>query len=230
MAEGRGRDAPSRSTRRPPRGSPGSRSPHWGGRAVGLLLLVATALVSAPGDLVAQKRDPDRIRTAFPGRNGERILQLIREAERDGLPVDPLMEKALEGSAKRAPPGQVLKAVAEYADQLREARSLIGRSGGEKGLVQAAEALRRGIEGSTVRSFARSHPRDLSMLLVVMGDLLGEGVPQPAARGLVEEAAARGYRGNRLLSLTAAVRGFIRRGQMRPADAADSVRKGLGGG
>lgn len=199
-------------------------------RTLGAILLAVGLLVgSAPRGLNAQASDLAKIRAAFPGGIGERIVEVIREAGRDGLPTDPLVKKALEGSAKRAPSGQVVKAITSYAAELREARSLIGKSAGEEDLVQVAEALRRGIGGSTIRSLARSRSGNLAMLLLVLGDLREEGVPAQAARSLVEDAASSGYRGQRLLSLSASVRGLIRKGKLRPTDAADSVRKELRG-
>lgn len=201
-----------------------------GRAAVRAACLAATllALAASPARAV-QEAELGRIRAAFPGGVGQRIAEVVEEARRDGLPTSPLVDKALEGVAKGVPPGEVLRAVTDHARQLREARRLVGAEVDEKGLVHAADALRRGVPGSAVRALARARPGELPMLLVVMGDLLREGVPAEAAQGLVEEAASREYRGDRLLSLPAAVRRLIR-GGMGPAEAAESVRREVGGG
>lgn len=189
--------------------------------------LAAGLLAFAALPAAAQGRELARVRSAFPGGEGERIAALIEEAHAEGLPASLLVGKALEGARKRASPDRVLRAVSEYAEELREARAAVGQEVGDEALKEAADALRRGVPPSAIRSLAGTARGDLSILFVVMFDLMDAGVPAGPAEALVEDAVRRDVGGERLLSLPASVSHLIREG-FSPAEAADSVRRTLG--
>lgn len=197
--------------------------------ALRALALAGGLLLSSALPATSQQSELARVRAAFPGEAGDRIVALIEEGREEGLPPALLVNKALEGAQKNAPPDQVVKAVAEYARELRRARAAVGGDVGDEALKEAADALRRGVPAPAIRSLARSANGDLSILFVVMFDLMDQGVPAAPAEALVEDAVRRGVAGDRLLSVPASVRQLIRDG-LAPADAADSVRRRIGGG
>ncbi len=195
------------------------------------LLALAAGLLLC-GTLPAHAQQPDelgRVKVAFPGAAGERIVVLIREAGEEGLPTSLLVNKVLEGIEKRQPADRVLRTVTEYARELREARAAVGREVGDEALKEAADALRRGVPASSIRSLARSARGELEILFVVMFDLMDDGVPPGPAEALVEDAVRHGVEGDRLLSLPGSVRQLIRSG-LEPGEAADSVRREVTGG
>jgi hypothetical protein len=61
-----------------------------------------------------------------------RALSIVQEAQRDGLPARPVINKALEGMAKQVPPERILQAMegvsGRYAFSFRLARTLAQRS------------------------------------------------------------------------------------------------------
>lgn len=177
----------------------------------------------------AQERRLGRVRAAFPGELGERIVGLIVRAGEQGLPAGLLANKALEGAQKGQTADRVLEAVADYAEELREARAAVGREVDGEALKEAADALRRGVPASSIRTLARSAGGNLEILFVVMFDLMDDGVPPQPAEALVEDAVRLGVDGDRLLSLPGSVRQLIR-GGLEPGEAADSVRRQIGGG
>lgn len=200
----------------------------------GALLLSTAGLPAAVEEAWAQEASAlegrlGRVRVAFPGESGERIVGLIVRAGEQGLPSGLLANKALEGAQKGQTADRVLEAVADYAEELREARAAVGREVDDEALKEAADALRRGVPASSIRSLARSATGNLDILFVVMFDLMDDGVPPQPAEALVEDALRHGVGGDRLLSLPGSVRQLIR-GGLEPGQAADSVRRQIGGG
>ena len=82
---------------------------------LGLFLVLAAAPLSAQSGLA-------RARKALPPEAGRQLEQIIASARARGLPTEPLVDKALEGVAKRVPPSVVLNAVRQRVDLLARAR------------------------------------------------------------------------------------------------------------
>ncbi len=204
---------PGRLNRRALGGRPAARL----GAALAALLLLLPVAAPAAGQAA------ERLRDSFSPQISGRVEAIADRAERDGIPRRLVLDKALEGAAKGASGEQVLTALSEWVDQLRAARGLVGRAAAPDVLVAAVEALRRGAGRQDVRALGSARPPDLPMALLLLGDLAEEGVPGGAARALVEEALAAGWRGDGLLSLSAAVRREVR-GGAAPREAAETVR------
>lgn len=202
-----------RGRRRPPRG-----------RSAAVFL--ATLLLVGVGSPATAQTGAERLRGDFPSEALGRIQAIADLAERDGIPSRLVVDKALEGAAKGASPEQVISALSDYVDQLRAARRLVGAEVRPDVLVSAVEALRRGASREDVRTLAAGRPPDLAMALLVLGDLAEEGAPGPAARSLIQTAVQEGWRGDRLLSLSAAVRRLLREGAS-PAEAVARTEEAL---
>lgn len=212
-----------------PEGSPSGAGPGrlnrraLGGRpAARLGAALAALLLLLPVAAPAAGQGAERLRESFSPQISGRMEAIADRAERDGIPRRLVLDKALEGAAKGASGEQVLTALSEWVDQLRAARGLVGRAAAPDVLVAAVEALRRGAGRQDIRALGSARP-DLPMALLLLGDLAEEGVPGGAARALVEEALAAGWRGDGLLSLSAAVRREVR-GGAAPREAAETVR------
>lgn len=195
-----------------------------------MALLGALALCAAglPAEAAGQIPHLDRLRSAFPPGILNRIEQIVKEAEKAGVPPSLLVDKALEGAAKGVAPGRVVSTLSSYAGRLRKARGLVGSRVGPNGLTAAADALDRGVSGGAIRTLAKGGSGDLSIRLIVFGDLRSAKVSEKRAQDLVRAAAARGYKGDRLLSVSAAVRRRIRQGA-KPDEAASAVLEQLSG-
>lgn len=195
-------------------------------RVAGLLLVLTTL---APAASRAQQDDLARLRPVLSAQQMQRMETLLEQSARDGIPRSLLVDKAVEGVAKGMNAEVVMGAVSQLARELRVAVRLLGPGVDPYGLEKAADALRHGVSGATVGALAEEHPRDFPVMLQVLEDLLHEGVSLAEAEGIVREASTRGYRGDQVLILPAAVRRLIRGGSS-PTQAASSLRQTLRSG
>ena len=168
----------------------------------------------------------ERLRSAFPEEVARRLEGLISSAEREGVPRSLLVDKALEGVAKGAPPEQVLETVSTLAEELRTARVLVGPSASAEAVGAAAEALRAGVDRGAIRALADEGGADLAVMLLVAGELVQEGVRPEEARSVLEAAVEQGMQGDGLLSLPRALRRRVRDGAA-PPEAASSLMQAL---
>lgn len=176
-----------------------------------IALLLALALQAPDARLVG--RVPQ---SAMPG-----VHTLLSRATRDGLPTEPLVEKALEGSAKHIPPDRIVAAVAAEATRLRTARDLLRRAGvtgpyraGE--LKAVAAALARGLPTPVVERVVRAVQDTAPAFgLHAVADLTEHGFSPDSAADLIVAAAGAGLRGLRLLDVAAAAEREVQRGRTR---------------
>ncbi len=189
-------------------------------RALAIWCVLGLALAASAA---GQEAKMERIRAAFPPGDVERIEALVAEYRSAGVPTDPILDKALEGAAKRVPADRILAAVSEYAVRLGQATELVGAS--EPGAVVAgADALRRGVAPEAVREVGSRAGERRPVALVVLGDLVEAGVPVDRALEVVREALAAGRRPTDLTDIPDALRRLIRDGA-RPADAATDLHR-----
>ena len=196
------------------------------GNARAALLLALAGLAAAPVAARAQDAgERDRLRTGLSAQDADRVRELARDLERDGIPPALIRRKALEGVAKGVPPERILAALDDYAGRLREARTLIGPDRTGASFAAAADATRRGVPADAIRDLAgrQTRLRELAVPLIVLGDLVESGVPVGNALGAVDEALARGAGPEGMMAFSAAVRRRIRMGE-DPSLAIDRVR------
>jgi hypothetical protein len=192
-----------------------------------LPLVVLSAMTLGP--LGAQESARDRARQALPPELFQEVDALASQAEREGIPSDPLFNKALEGMAKRVPAEQLLPAVNRYAFRLREAHGAFGEFANGPLTIAGADALQRGVDVDALRRLGRGEgggPGPSPMAVLVLADLVEAGVPSERALGVLQEALRMRAREQQMLGIPAQVRQLMRQGQS-PQDAADQVRRAL---
>ncbi len=148
-----------------------------------------------------------------------------------GLPADPLIQKAIEGSAKGVPSQRVIAAVRLVAEQLDTSAAAL-RAGG-----MIADTLAIGAGAFAIN--AGMSPRDITALLLraggqtagnvrielnVAGTLVALGVPSADAANLVSASIGSGRPATELLSLPGRVQGEVARGAT-PAQAAAGLAR-----
>lgn len=208
-------------------------------------LAVVLALTAHPGFLAAQNgagRLPGRVPpAALPA-----IDSMITMAVAESLPTEPLVQKALEGSAKKIPPDRLVIAVRSTLTQLREARALVsqavpGQPIPEGHVAAVAAALARGLPAPIVQRLILVEPSEPpGPALHAAADLVAHRFDPDSAADLLVDAHNKGLRGVRLLDVaTAADHELQRRGGRTHAEALSHVRamlpnvpgpKGVGGG
>lgn len=180
------------------------------------------ALLVVTGRLLAAQSVGARLEGRVPAPAVGPVDSIARAAAESGLPVEPIVKKALEGGAKHAPPALIVAAAAQVADQLREARALL--VGGDtvqprpKEIIAVAAALGRGLPPKLARRIVAAFPDEPpgsggGPALHAVADLVGHGFAQNAAVDLVVDAAHQGVRGLRLLDVATAAVHQLQRGR-----------------
>lgn len=160
------------------------------------------------------------------------IDSLVQQAAAEGLPTEPLVQKALEGGAKRVAAERILTAVRLKWAQLRDARSLLQRAGADPPLPAAeltvvATALERGLSRALVERLVGALPRaSRGPALHAVADLVAHGFDGDSAAALIVNAAHAGLRGVRLLDVASAAVQEFQRGGTR-SEALAHVRREL---
>lgn len=114
------------------------------------------------------------------------VTHVVDSARTAGLPVEPLVDRALEGASKGAPAPLIAAAVRRLAADLGRAREVLGSAAGPGELAAAADALRAGAPPEVIlRLRAALGARRLAVPLGVTADLTARGVPADTAATLV---------------------------------------------
>lgn len=144
---------------------------------VPVLLVLATS--------AARGQEP-RLAGRVPDAARAQIDAILSGARSRGLPVEPLVDRALEGAAKGAPPALIVRAVTRLRDELIVVGVAFGEAASTAELTAGASALRA---GATASSLARLRGlrtgRPLTVAAAVMADLVAAGVPADTAVGAV---------------------------------------------
>ena len=148
---------------------------------------------------LVQDRDP-RLWTRLPAVVAGRVQTLADSAARLRLPVEPLVQKALEGRSKGAPDERIVAAVAALLGALERSRTALGATSAEPEVVAGAEWLRAGGSASRLSGLRMAAPsRQLAVAIATGTDLMTRGWPEAEA----------GQATDRLLAAKATDRDFL---------------------
>ena len=194
-----------------------------------LLTAITLSLGSAPA--LAQENARERAQTVLPAPVFANLDALATDLAQDGIPSDPIFNKALEGMAKRVPADRIFPAITRYAGQLRQAQSAFEGSSNSSLLVAGADAIQRGVRVEDLRMLPGGRGpgagQDASpMAVLVLADLVEAGVPAERALGVLQEAMRMRTQDREMLGISARVRQLMRQGQS-PQEAAEQVRRSL---
>ena len=171
--------------------------------------------------LLPQQSDGSRLTGHVPAAALPGVQAIITRAAQDSLPTEPLVEKALEGGAKGAPPDMIVTAVGAEEARLRTARDLL-RGAGAPGPYATSEiqsvslALARGLPDRIVSKVVGA-VRDTApgFALHAVADLSAHGFSQDSSASLIVAALKTGLAGHRLLDVAAAADREVQRGSTR---------------
>jgi hypothetical protein len=146
-----------------------------------LATAAAASRVSAQDARLAARLDPP---------TSAAVAAVVDSARREGLPAEPLVQRALEGSSKGAAGPRITASVRALRERLRTAREALGPAAPEADLVAGAQALAAGLDPGTLARLRALRPRGaLALHLVVLADLVQKGVRPGAASSLVLDMA-----------------------------------------
>lgn len=190
---------------------------------VGLVVALA-----APSALLAQQGGEaeawSRVQAAYGQQTATQIHSIVQDAEQQGVPPGPLLNKALEGAAKGVEASRVLAVLSSLSDRLERAASLVGPSAGRAPdvLVAASDAMRRGVPDEQIQEIAGLEHDQTAIGLIVATDLVESGVSPSEAVVTLKDAMDAGVTGDQLLGVPPAVRRLIEQGKL-PAQAVSQV-------
>lgn len=160
--------------------------------AAGLAALAL--LVAAPAAHAQSARTPEeRLGTRLEPATRAQVLAEVAGARRDGLPVEELVDRALEGASKHAPGPAIVNSVREVRHALGRARTALGSGVSDVEIEAGASALEAGVGSTVLANLRRARPQaSLTVPLSVLTDLVGFGVPtDTAARTVLRLARAQ---------------------------------------
>ena len=173
-------------------------------RLISRSLAIATVLITL-ASLGASAQDA-RLAARLDTRTAGAVTRVVDSARALSLPTEPLVQKALQGSAKRAPSERVIAAVHELLGELSAARAALGAQSSEAELVAGAGALHAGITRETLsRIRALRGTQSVTVALATLADLVARGVPVDVAVNTVLALTARGAADSDLLAFSAQV-------------------------
>ncbi len=158
------------------------------------------------------------------------VQELAAAAAARGLPVEPLVEKAIEGGAKGVSAERIVAGVKALAAQLDEGASALRSAGVAAPDADAVEAaaytLNAGLSRRQLEQLVRASvpPYAPTGTLRVAGTLAALGVPAKETVELVEQAIKAGRAPGDLFELPSQVRAGMARGASAQAAAAGLAR------
>ena len=192
-------------------------------------MLITLAL---PLALLLQQRPA--IADRLSGRVSPDIAALAAElgtaAAARGLPVDPIVQKAIEGSAKGVPADRVAAAMRLVVSQLDASHGALlagsaALAGDTVAIAAGAFALTAGLKDRDVVALSRAaRAPDVIVGLRVAGTLVALGVPTTESVSLVQASLQAGHPAGELLSLPAQVQTQVAKGAT-PAQAAAGLAR-----
>jgi hypothetical protein len=144
---------------------------------------------------------------------------LVGVAAAEGLPTEPLIQKAIEGGAKRVSAARIVDAVALNIEQFRGARALLVRAVGAPpatalDVIAVASALKSGLAASMIERIVAALPdQSRSSALHALADLVAHRFKPDSSVDLIVAAAGAGVRGLRLLDVSSAAIQELQRGR-----------------
>jgi len=187
---------------------------------------VVLAAVLASSSVSAQAVDP-RLVSRLDAHTRAAVVAIIDSARMVRLPTEPLVDKALEGAAKKASGQQIISAVRTFARQLGEARGALGSNSQPAELLGGAQAIRAGIPVQQLERLRRVRSEaQIAAALTVVSDLVSREVPIDTAVAVVSGLVRASATDEQLLAVRSDIETDILGGKP-PAVAASSRGQAL---
>ncbi|HEU5173783.1 MAG TPA: hypothetical protein VFT96_03440 [Gemmatimonadaceae bacterium] len=205
----------------------------------GLLLATAAAIVvAAAGEAGAQGASSAdaRLRQALDAPTYQAVSLVFDSARARGIPVRPLVNRALQATLHRTPGPRVHEAVVKLAGRLDVAKGALGPGSSEAELSAGANALAIGVPRATLVEIRALSPRQpVTVPLGVLTELVAREVTINRASQMVVALLRNGVTPAQLLSLSDDVSHDVNAGiepgaavDIRTRGALGTLQQGLG--
>lgn len=189
--------------------------------------VVAALIVGLPAHLAAQAARSARLDGKLDVETRAAVMRTLDSAQTRGLPVEPLVDKALEGATKRAAGPRIQAAVSMLMSRLEAARDALAPNPGPRDIAAGADALAYGVTRQALATMRAIRPNEsVAVPLGVLTQLVASGVPVDRATRVVADLLRRGARDEQLIALNNDVRTFVAAGAS-PQSALDVRMRGL---
>lgn len=187
-------------------------------------LALLTVLALGPLSLRAQDA---RLESKLDTATRAVVLRTIDTARELGLPVEPLVDKALEGATKRAAAPRIESAVEALLQRMQVSRDALAPNAAARDIVAGADALAYGATREALHTMRTIRPNgSLAVPLAVLTQLVASGVPVARATRVIADLLKRGARDEQLIALQEDVRSYVAAGAA-PEAALDVRTRGL---
>jgi hypothetical protein len=157
----------------------------------------------------------------------EVVRQQLGGALSRGVPVEPMMAKALEGVAKRASSKSIKAAMTRLEENWHRAAKALAPNPTDDELSAGADALQQNVPESALRALRKQAPgRSIALEIGVLTQLVARNVEPGQASKMVLELMARKATGTQLTALSSAVQEDVEAG-LAPAMALDLRGRGI---
>ncbi len=197
----------------------------------GTIAIVSLMLALGSSDLVAQDAAQDaKLRASMSAGAYAEFSSTVRDARSRGLPTDPLVAKALEGTAKSVPGERIVVALRQMSDRMTRAQLMLKttRPTTSAEIVAVSDALQRNVPEDALRKIA-SDPAGRATIVLssyALADLIGQGVPLAVGVEVIAAWRASGGDTARLKEVPATIERLVRQGAA-PSRAGTGVAAGL---
>ncbi|HXS22590.1 MAG TPA: hypothetical protein VN719_00030 [Gemmatimonadales bacterium] len=152
--------------------------------------LVIAMLVAVAPALVAQ--DP-RLEARLDPATRAAVAALVDSARAAGLPTEPIIDKALEGTTKGASSDRIMAAIHTLSADLQAARTALGPTAPDGDVIAGASAIRAGAQPEILEQIRGVRGKaGISVPLAVFADLVARGVPADTASNVILHLAEGG--------------------------------------
>jgi len=191
------------------------------------IALAAAALLVALSGVRVSAQDPATLKLIRDDATREVVRSALGHASAIGLPLGPLISKALEGIAKRANTRSIRHAMDALEKRMRRANDLLAPNPTVDELSAGADALYVGVPDKTLKDMRAIAPRrSIALELGVLTELVARKVSPAKASSMVLELMARNASAAQLTALSSAVQGDVAAG-IKPDVALDLRGRGV---
>lgn len=170
---------------------------------------LAALLSIVPAGLIAQLPDyqSQMAERGLPAALVTEVTAIAADATAAGLPAEPIVDKAIEGWAKRVPQQRIVAALEQFRLRLREAQQALIRTGHPEPagpiVSAAAEAMAQGIREAQLGEIvdAAQTPASAGHGLRVAAALAAQGIDGDEASAIIVQSMHRGWTDAQLLDL-----------------------------
>ena len=189
--------------------------------------LVLFGMLALPLRLSAQDARTARLDGKLDVETQAVVLRTLESARTHGLPMEPLVDKALEGATKKAAGPRIQAAVSSLLIRLEAARDALAPNPSPRDITAGADALAYGATREALQAMRAIRPNEsVAVPLGVLTQLVASGVPVGRATRVVADLLRRGARDEQLIALNDDVRSYVAAGAS-PEVALDVRTRGL---